>query len=351
MLPLNVHCICSMNEKTAILLVNLGTPDSPSVSDVRKYLSEFLNDPRVIDIAWLPRKLLVNGIIVPFRSPKSARIYKQLWTSNGSPLLYYSLRVKELLQQRFLNQNVVVELAMRYQHPSISSVLQKMKKEGYAKIIVFPMFPQYASSTTGTAFQKIMEEIGKWWVIPSLHFVAQYYHNETFIKAFAEQGKKYLLEEFEHILFSFHGLPLRHLNKNYEDGKPCSEHNCDIEVNENNAFCYKATCYETARLIAFYLNIPKEKYSVAFQSRLGKDPWIEPYADQLIAEKAKQGIKKMLVFSPAFTADCLETNIEIGVEYKEIFIQHGGTSFQLVESLNDSPLWIDAIEKMVRKFL
>lgn len=122
MLPLNVHCICSMNEKTAILLVNLGTPDSPSVSDVRKYLSEFLNDPRVIDIAWLPRKLLVNGIIVPFRSPKSARIYKQLWTSNGSPLLYYSLRVKELLQQRFLNQNVVVELAMRYQHPSISSV-------------------------------------------------------------------------------------------------------------------------------------------------------------------------------------------------------------------------------------
>lgn len=340
-----------MKGKTAILLINLGTPNSPSISDVRKYLTEFLNDPRVIDIPWLSRKLLVNGIIVPFRSPKSAKIYKQLWTDNGSPLLYYSTQVKELLQQRYNNENVKVELAMRYQNPSIPSVLKKIKKEGYAKIIVFPLFPQYASSTTGTAFEKIMKEIQKWWVIPSLHFIAQYQNDEAFINAFAENGKKYNTEKFDHILFSFHGLPIRHLDKNYEDGKPCSDHHCELEVNENNILCYKAGCYETAKLIAKKLNIPKEKYSVAFQSRLGKDPWIEPYADQLIIEKAKQGVKKMLVFSPAFTADCLETTVEIGIEYKELFQHNGGDEFQLVESLNNSPLWIDAIENITRKYI
>jgi ferrochelatase len=214
-----------------------------------------------------------------------------------------------------------------------------MKKEGYANIIVFPLFPQYASSTTGTAFEKIMKEVQTWWVIPSLHFISQYYNNEAFINAFVENGKKYHSENFDYILFSFHGLPIRHLDKNYEDGKPCSDHHCEIEVNENNILCYKAACFETAKQIAQKLNIPKEKYAVAFQSRLGKEPWIEPYADQLI------------LFSPAFTADCLETTVEIGIEYKELFLHNGGNVFQLVESLNNSQFWIDAIEKITRKFI
>jgi protoporphyrin/coproporphyrin ferrochelatase len=334
-----------MKNKIGVLLINLGTPDSPSVGDVRSYLAQFLNDPRVIDIPWLLRKMLVNLIIVPFRAPKSAKIYQKLWTENGSPLLYYSKRVKELLQIE-LGDTHDVYLAMRYKNPSIPSVLEEMRKKNYSKIIVLPMFPQYASASTGSAHEEVMRVISKWWVIPDVKFIAQYYDHPLFIEGFAERGRKYKIDDYDHVIFSYHGLPERQVDKVYTDGKLCADHNCEDEITEENQFCYKATCYATTRLLAAKLNIPKEKYTVSFQSRLD-EKWIKPFSDVVVKECAQKGMKKLLIFSPAFTADCLETIIEIGDEYQEIFHEHGGEKVQLVESLNDHPTWISCLRELV----
>lgn len=335
-----------MSSKTGVLLINLGTPDSPSVSDVRSYLSQFLNDPRVIDIPWLLRKILVNGIIVPFRAPKSAKVYKKLWTENGSPLLYHSVNVKNLLQKE-LAETHDVYLAMRYKNPSIPSVLEEMRKKNYDRLIIVPMFPQYASASTGSALDEVMRVIRTWWVIPELKIISQYYDHPLYIKAFEERGKQHNLADYDHILFSYHGLPERQVDKVY-DTDLCANHNCEEEVDEDNKYCYKATCYATTRLLAEKLNIPKERYTVCFQSRLDKK-WLEPFSDKVVEECAKKGMKKILVFSPAFTADCLETTIEIGEEYQEIFEEHGGEKVQLVESLNSHPLWIDCLKDIVLK--
>jgi protoporphyrin/coproporphyrin ferrochelatase len=331
--------------KTTVLLVNLGTPDDPRVGKVRSYLSQFLNDPRVIDIPWLARKILVNLIIVPFRAPKSAKIYQDLWTNDGSPIIIYGESVKALLQKQ-LGSDYSVELAMRYKNPSISSVLERIRKTNAKKIIVLPLFPHYASASTGSALEAVMDEIKKWWVIPELSIISQYWDHPGYIKAFIERGKKYDWKDYDHVIFSYHGLPERHVDKVYDDGL-CKDRDCLHEVNDENHFCYKATCYGTTRLLAEGLGIPKEHYTVSFQSRLDKN-WIEPFSDKVVEEKAKAGAKKLLVFSPAFVADCLETIIEIGDEYQEIFEKHGGEKVQLVESLNDHPLWIDALEDLVK---
>ncbi len=332
--------------KTGVLLINLGTPDNAKWADVRRYLSEFLNDPRVIDIPWLARKLLVNGIIVPFRSFSSTKIYKELWTDEGSPLLIYGERVRDMLQEN-LGDQFGVHLAMRYQNPSLEKVLGEMRLENYTKIIILPLFPHYASASSGSAMEKAMRIISKWWVIPELAIVSQFWDHPGYIKAFVERGKQYNIDEYDHVLFSYHGLPERHVDKVYEDGKPCADHNCEHELTEDNKYCYKATCYATTRLLADALNIPEEKYTVAFQSRLDKK-WLEPFSDEVVKERAEKGDKKLLAFSPAFIADCLETTVEIGSEYQEIFEEHGGEKVQLVESLNDHPLWVEALEEMVR---
>ena len=333
-----------IKNRTGVLLINLGTPDSPSVGDVRSYLSQFLNDPRVIDIPWILRKILVNLIIVPFRAPKSAKIYKKLWTVNGSPLLYYSLKVKELLQKE-LESEYEVHLAMRYKNPSIANVMEQMKKRNYSKIIVIPLFPQYASASTGSAHDEVMRVLRSWWVIPDVTFVSQYYDHPTFINAIVERASKYDIDAFDHILFSYHGLPERHVDKVYNSGV-CADHDCENEITEENKYCYKATCYATTRLLAEALKIPKNKYTVCFQSRLD-EKWLKPFSDKVVEECARKGMKKILAFSPAFTADCLETIIEIGDEYQEIFKSHGGERVQLVESLNDHPLWIRCLKEIV----
>jgi ferrochelatase len=330
---------------TGVLLIQLGTPDSPSVRDVRKYLSEFLNDPRVIDIPYLLRKFLVNIIIVPFRAPKSAKLYKQLWTDKGSPLLFYSESLKEKVQFA-LGNNFEVELAMRYQSPSMDTVLGRMQKKGYERIIILPLFPQYASASSGSAIEKALKIIKQWWVIPELKIISQFYNNEDYINSVVEQGKIYNYAEFDHILFSYHGLPVRQVNKVYTDGKPCEDHNCETEINQSNQYCYKAACYATTRLLAEKLNIPKEKYTVCFQSRLDKK-WLEPFTDKVIIDHAKKGTKKLLVFSPAFVADCLETIVEISHDYSELFKANGGSHLQLVESLNDHPRWVQAVKNMI----
>lgn len=337
-----------MNKK-GVLLVNLGTPDSPSTADVRKYLKEFLMDERVIDIPAFNRNLLVKGIIVPFRSPKTAKLYKEIWNDNtGSPLMHYSVIQRDLLQEKLGNE-YHVELAMRYQSPSIESALNKLKDSQVSSIKVLPLFPHYASASSGSVLQKVMELIGKWQTIPSISFVNSFHDNEQMIDVFAENGKNYCPETYDHILFSFHGLPQRQLKKSDHSGRHClKKDNCCSVMTNDNKFCYSAQCHHTARLIADKLALPEDKFTVCFQSRLGKDPWVQPYTSAIIEELAKRGKKRLLVFCPAFVADCLETVYEVSVEYADEFKKSGGEHVQLVESLNDHPVWIEALARMVK---
>ncbi len=332
--------------KKGILLVNLGTPDSPAVGDVRRYLDEFLMDGRVIDIPRPNRLMLVKGIIVPFRGPKSAKTYKKIWNENGSPLMYYTRRMQRMLQEE-LGDNYCVELGMRYQNPSIESALEKLRAEGVKSIRVIALFPQYASATTGSVHQKVMEIVSKWQTIPNLTFVNSFHNNSGMIRIFAENGRKHQPESYDHILFSFHGLPQRQLIKADDSGQHCLKSpDCCMELTHSNKFCYSAQCYDTARLIAKALDIPAHKYTVTFQSRLGKSEWAKPYTSDTIHDLAVKGVKKLLVFSPAFVADCLETIYEIGEEYDEDFKELGGEKVQLVESLNDKPEWIRVLAEL-----
>lgn len=334
--------------KKGILLVNLGTPDSPEVSDVRTYLDEFLMDERVIDINAFQRTLLVKGIIVPFRSPKTSKLYKEIWDENGSPLLYYSKIQAAMLQEK-LGDEYQVELAMRYQNPSIASGLDRLKAGLVESIQVIPLFPQYASASTGSVIQKVMELVSKWQTVPPISFINSFHDNELMIDTFAENAQKYQPESYDQILFSFHGLPERQLKKCDHTGQHClKKDDCCSTLTDVNKFCYSAQCHDTARLIAKRLNIPAEKYSVCFQSRLGKEPWVQPYTSDVLKELAEKGKKRLLVFCPAFVADCLETLYEVSVEYHEEFRALGGEEVQLVASLNDDPKFIEALVEMVK---
>ena len=334
--------------KKGILLVNLGTPDSPATPDVRKYLDQFLMDERVIDIPKLNRTLLVKGIIVPFRSPKTAKLYKEIWNENGSPLLYYSRLQAQMLQERLGNE-YHVELAMRYQSPSIASALANLKAGLVESIQVIPMFPQYASASSGSVMQLVMELVSKWQTVPPISFVNSFHDNELMIQVFAENARKHNIEDFDHVLFSFHGLPERQLLKCDHTGSYCLKTaDCCQTLNDTNKFCYSAQGHDTARLIAKELNLTRDQYTVCFQSRLGKEPWVQPYTTDVLKKLAAEGKKRLLVFSPAFVADCLETLYEITVEYHEEFRALGGEHVQLVESLNDSPMFIEALAGMIK---
>lgn len=337
----------SAKKKTGVLLINLGTPDSPKVRDVRRYLTEFLNDPRVIDISPIARALLVNLVIVPFRASKSAKIYKALFEKfqGRSPLLMYGERLRRLIADRFNSESVQVELAMRYGAPSLNDVCSRMEKEGYDQVIILPLFPQYASASTGSALEKALRLIRNWYVIPELKIISQYYDHPGYIDSIVARANQYNLNEYDHVIFSYHGLPVRQVDKVYED-RNCAGHACESEINELNKYCYKATCFATTRLVAARLGLAKADYTVSFQSRLNKK-WLEPFSDVVVEGLAKKGAKKLLVFSPAFIADCLETTIEIGTEYQEIFEHFGGDKVQLVESLNDHPLWVDTCVDLI----
>jgi ferrochelatase len=334
--------------KTAVLLVNLGTPDSPKVKDVRKYLFEFLNDNRVIDIPFLVRFLLVNLIIVPFRAPKSAKLYEMLWTEKGSPIMIYGESLQNKLQSS-LGDEFDVYLAMRYQNPSLENVMEKIRQKNYQRLIVLPLFPQYASATSGSVYQKVMDIIKSWWVIPEITFINEFFDNEKYIETIAEISKKYNLNSYDHILFSYHGLPNRQVDKSHNDGRFCINCECEKTFKDEFRYCYKASCYETTRLLVKRIGIPENKYTVCFQSRLDKN-WLEPFSDDTLIKLAKKGAKKVLVFSPAFVADCLETIIEIGHEYQKIFTENGGEIVDLVESLNDHPMWVETLKEIILKY-
>jgi ferrochelatase len=339
-------------KKTAVLLIQLGTPDSPKTSDVRRYLGEFLNDPRVIDLPWLARKLLVNGIIVPFRAPKSAKIYKELWDLGEglSPLLVHTQKVQEKLKDRLKSSNVDVYMAMRYQNPSMANVMEEMRALHYDHVIVLPLFPQYASASSGSAIERAMKIMSKWWTTPEISIVNQFWDNSGYIDSIVERSKAFNLKDYDHILFSYHGLPEKHVDKVYEGDSLCSEAPCETEINDNNSMCYKATSYATTRLIADKLGLKEGDYTVCFQSRLDKK-WLTPFSDKVVEEQGRKGAKKLLAFSPAFVADCLETVIEIGHEYQEIFEEHGGEKIQLVPSSNDHERFVDGLEDIIRKKL
>jgi ferrochelatase len=332
--------------KKGILLINLGTPDSPSTKDVRKYLREFLMDERVIDLPYLQRWLLVNLIIATFRAPKSAKIYQEVWTDKGSPLLIFSEKIKQNWQKHVGN-DVVVELGMRYQTPSIESALNRLKKQNITELEIIPLYPQYASSSSGSSIEKAMEILNTWQSIPSISIVSNFFQKPELIDGFTSvlaKNAKALMEkeQYDHIVFSFHSVPERHIKKGCDNGHCKLNEQCCSTYSEKNFLCYKAQCHETVRLIANKLNLKPAEYSTGFQSRLAsrvKDPWLKPYCDTLITDLAKEGKKKLLVFSPAFVADCLETLIEIGVEYNELFQEHGGEKIQLVDSLNDQSLF------------
>ncbi|WP_247233188.1 ferrochelatase [Telluribacter sp. SYSU D00476] len=335
--------------RTGVLIVNLGTPDSPNVPDVRKYLREFLMDGRVIDIPFFQRWMLVNLIIAPFRAPKSAKVYQEVWTPEGSPLKVYGFAVEEMLQKA-LGDEYVVKLAMRYQSPGIESVLSEMQRQGLSRIVVIPFFPQYASATTGSVYEEVMRVLKGWQVMPELRFVNSFLDHPKFIEGFVQLGKKYIAEhQYDHYVFSYHGVPERQIYKGDVTKQYCKIGSCCDTLTPMNQHCYRAQCFETTRLLVKELGIPEGKYTTCFQSRLGKDPWIQPYTEDLVRELPKKGMKSVLAFSPAFVADCLETTIEVGEEYKEMFEEEGGEHWQLVESLNDSEIWVEALVDMVKR--
>jgi len=337
--------------KTGVLLINLGTPDNPSTPAVRKYLTEFLNDRRVIDISAIGRFFLVNLFIIPFRSAKSSKLYKQIWSSDkGSPLLYNTTQLKNKLQTK-LGADYVVEFAMRYQSPSIKIALENLRKQKPQKIVVVPLYPQYASSSTGSTLEKVFDEIKSWEVIPELKLYSNFYDNEDVTNCYAEEAAKFNVADYDHVLFSYHGLPERQIKKAsacYGDNS-CFMGTCCETITEKNQYCYRANCYKTTQLIAKKLNLPKEKYTICFQSRLGRTEWIKPYTDQVLKERAAKGDKRILAFSPAFVADCLETIYEISEEYNHAFKQYGGEKIDLVPSLNSNDNWVAALEKMILK--
>jgi protoporphyrin/coproporphyrin ferrochelatase len=334
--------------KIGVLLVNLGTPDSTATGDVRKYLREFLMDGRVIDFPLIPRWMLVNLIIAPFRAPKSAKEYRKLWTDRGSPLLFHTEDLRDKLVQKLDMEKYQVEIAMRYQSPSIEEGLKKLNKSNVKKIIVLPLFPQYASATNGSVVEKVMEIARDWQIIPSISFINNFVDHPLFLEAWAELGQEMMEKDgYDIYLFSYHGLPERQIKKGSVDGYCQLSDKCCGNYTKKNQFCYRGQCFHTTRLISGKLGLPEDKVVTCFQSRLGKDPWIKPYTEDMIKELAEKGVKKVLVFSPAFVADCLETTIEVGEEYKEEFEELGGEKWDLVPSLNSSDKWIDCVKDLV----
>jgi protoporphyrin/coproporphyrin ferrochelatase len=333
-----------------LLLCNLGTPDQPSPAAVRRYLRQFLGDPRVLDLHPVGRWALLNLIILPWRPRKSAAAYKKIWTTHGSPLLCHSHDLVSAVRER-LGAGWVVELGMRYQNPSLGGALDKLRQAGADRVIVFPLYPQYAASTTGSTVAEVFRLAGKSWAPPSLNVVDPFYDDSGFIASLAAQGAPLLqTEKPDHVLFSFHGLPERHLHKTDVSGGHClAKDDCCSSVTSVNRRCYRAQCLATARALAARLALAEGTWSVTFQSRLGRTRWIEPYTDRALAALAQAGCKRLLVFCPAFVADCLETLEEIGIRGKEQFIAAGGERLTLVPCLNASPTWADTVAGIARR--
>src|SRR4051812_13241617 len=331
-------------KKQAVLLVNLGSPDSPSVPDVRKYLREFLMDERVLDAPYPVRFGVVNFAILPGRPKESAEAYHKVWQPEGSPLIVISKEVQTALRARL--NDVPVELAMRYQNPSIETAVRSLAAQNVTDVLLVPMFPHYAMSSYETAVVRVQEVMKRFARTMRLQVMAPYYNEPDYIAALVASSRAYLERGYDHLLFSFHGLPERHLHKSDPTGCHCLKApNCCNVPSPAHKICYRAQCFRTVE--AFVEQAGVVNYSVAFQSRLGKDPWLAPATDKELERLAGDGVRRLLVICPAFVADCLETLEEIGIRGKESFLAAGGEALTLVPCMNEHPLWIDALEGMV----
>lgn len=337
--------------KRAVVLMNLGSPDSTEVKDVKRYLDEFLMDERVIDKPWLLRALLVKGIIIPFRAPKSSQAYKSIWTDEGSPLIIISKQQRDALQKEIEEP---VAIAMRYGNPSPKAAFDDLMKKNpdLEEVIAVPMYPHYAMSSYETAVEYAKEQHKKGGYNFKLTTIKPYYNNEGYIQALCESIRPYLEKEWEHILFSYHGVPERHIYKGDITGEHCLKVAgcCDVP-SPAHQYCYRHQCWVTTKIVTERLNIPKEKFTFSFQSRLGRDPWLQPYTAQKFEDLPKEGVKKLLVVCPAFISDCLETLEEIAEEGKETFLHAGGESFEMIPCLNVHPLWIAAMSKWIKEYV
>ena len=334
--------------KKGIILMNLGSPESTKVSDVRKYLDQFLMDERVIDKPWLFRALLVKGIIVPFRAPKSAEAYKSIWVEEGSPLIVYTKHLQKALQNEISEP---VEIAMRYGNPTPDAAYDSLLKRDpdIKEVIVLPLYPHYAMSSYETAVEYMREIYQKKDYPFKLSFIPPFYQDADYLEALSQNIKPFLNEPYDHLLFSYHGIPERHIKKSDITGCHClqSENCCETD-SPAHAFCYRHQIRTTTKLVAEKLQLPANKYSISFQSRLGKG-WLTPFTDFRLKELPNEGVKNLVVVCPAFVSDCLETLEEIEIRGKETFLEAGGKSFRMIPCLNTHPLWIKAIKGYVER--
>ena len=330
-------------------MVNLGSPDSPAVGDVRRYLREFLMDGRVMDVPWLTRFFVVHFAILPFRPKESAAAYQKIWLPDGSPLVIISKKVCEALRSRV---EAPVELAMRYQNPRIEKAIDNLLERTVDELLLIPLFPHYAMSSFETAVEKVRTVLYS--KAPGVKLVVQppYFDQPDYIQALAASARKTLDRGYDHLLFSFHGLPEHQLVITDPTGIHClAAKDCCSGEHPSHSTCYRAQCFKTVDAFVNAAGIPREKHSVSFQSRLGRKPWLKPYTDLELPRLAKRGVKRMLVICPAFVSDCLETVEEIGMRAKDTFLQAGGESLDLIPCMNEHPLWLDALENMTNDFL
>ena len=331
--------------------MNLGSPDSTEVKDVRRYLDEFLMDERVIDKPWLLRTLLVRGIIVPFRAPKSAEAYKSIWTAQGSPLIVITKEQEQALEKEIAEP---VAIAMRYGNPTPQQAYDELVRQNpdLEEVVVVPMYPHYAMSSYETAVVHARAQHRKGNYTFRLSFIKPFYDNADYVEALCDSMKPYLEQAYDHILFSYHGVPERHIYKGDITGSHCLKvpDCCDVP-SPAHQYCYRHQCWATTKTVTEKLGIQKEKWGFSFQSRLGRDPWLQPYTAARLAQLPHEGVKKLLVVCPAFVADCLETLEEIGEEGKETFLHAGGERFDMIPCLNVHPLWIGALAKWIRSYV
>ncbi len=333
--------------RQGVLLINLGSPDSTAVPDVRRYLREFLMDPRVIDMSWPARAFVVNAFILPFRPRRSAEAYEKIWTAEGSPLVVTSRRVRSALEAHL---GMPVELAMRYRFPTAADAVRQLTARGVHEVALLPLFPHFAMSSFETAVEHVTTTVRRLSPSMAVRTAAPFYADPKYIDALVSSSRDYLARDPDHFLFSFHGIPERHLRKSDPTGAHCLQSlDCCQKPSPAHDTCYRAQCFRT--VAEFVRRTGLQKYSVSFQSRLGRDPWLRPYTDHEIPRLAHEGVRRLFVICPAFVADCLETLEEIGIRGRECFLEAGGTEFELIPCLNERTDWIEALASLVRKTL
>ena len=332
-----------------ILLVNLGSPDSPEPQDVKKYLGEFLMDERVIDVPLWARNILVKGIILNTRPKSSAAAYKKIWWEDGSPLIVISERLKQKLESKV---EVPVALAMRYGSMTIKNGMEELVNKGVDEILLFPLYPQFAMATTETILVLAESIKDKYFPELSLESVPAFYNKPDYIQVLSNSISRHLKDTpYEHLLFSYHGVPERHIKKRDVTKSHCKiDNSCCVTPSKAHEFCYRHQCLEVTRLVAENLELRPGTYSTSFQSRLGFDPWLQPYTDRTIERLGKQGIKNMAIVTPAFVSDCLETLEEIAMEGEEIFHEIGGEQFTTIPCLNDDEEWVDLLSNWINSW-